>query len=91
MTSPSPTDPVLVARARASRFAELGQRAGYALFGLALLVYFVGLFGTFSSLVSNVIIGCVVVGSLILAPAIVMGYAVKAAIRDDVEHGRDLS
>jgi len=31
---------------------------------------------------------CLLVGSLVLAPAIVFGYAVKAAERDDREHGR---
>ena len=32
--------------------------------------------------------GCLVVGSLVLAPAIVFGYAVKAAEREDRERGR---
>ncbi len=82
------SDPILASRARASRFADLGQRAGYLLYGIAILIFFYGLFIEFSSLVSNVIIGCVIVGSLVLAPAIVVGYAVKAAVRDDREHGR---
>ncbi len=30
---------------------------------------------------------CLVVGSILLAPAIVLGYAVKAAERDDRERG----
>jgi hypothetical protein len=30
------------------------------------------------------------VGSLVLAPAIVAGYGVKAADRDDREHGRNV-
>jgi hypothetical protein len=34
------------------------------------------------------IVACMVVGSILLAPAIVAGYAVKAAERDDLEHGR---
>ena len=32
----------------------------------------------------------VVVGSIVLAPAIVVSYAVKAAVRDDLEHGREV-
>ena len=36
----SPRDPVLEQRARASRLADLGQRVGYGLFGLALVVFF---------------------------------------------------
>lgn len=85
-----PTDPVLAQRARATRLADLGQRLGYALFGLALVVFFVGLVGDFTSTISRIIIGCIVVGSIVLAPAIVVGYAVKAAERDDIEHGRDV-
>ncbi len=82
------TDPVLAQRARASRLADVGQRVGYGLFGLALVLFFVGLVGEFSSGISTAIIVCVVIGSIVLAPAIVVGYAVKAAVRDDIEHGR---
>ena len=38
-------------------------------------------------LVGGAIIGCLVVGSIVLAPAIVFGYAVSAAERDDRERG----
>ena len=82
------SDPVLERRARASRLADVGQRLGYGLFGLALVLFFVGLIGDFSSSISTAIVTCVVIGSIVLAPAIVVGYAVKAAIRDDLEHGR---
>ena len=37
--------------------------------------------------VGSATIGCLIVGSLVLAPAIVFGYAVKAAERDDRERG----
>ncbi|MEM9201476.1 MAG: hypothetical protein AAGC53_07440 [Actinomycetota bacterium] len=82
------SDPVLERRARASRLADVGQRVGYGLFGLAIVLFFIGLIGEFSSGIATAIIGCVVVGSVVLAPAIVVGYAVKAAVRDDLEHGR---
>ena len=42
----------------------------------------------FTDAVVVVIEICLLVGSLVLAPAIVFGYAVKAAERDDREHGR---
>ena len=35
-----------------------------------------------------ILAGVLVAGSLLLAPAIVLGYAVRAAERDDREHGR---
>ena len=31
---------------------------------------------------------CIIAGSFLLAPSIIIGYAVKAAERDDLEHGR---
>jgi tetrahydromethanopterin S-methyltransferase subunit E len=83
-------DPVLAQRAKATRLAQLGQRIGYSLFGLALIVFFVGLVTTFTTAVSQIVITCIVTGSIVLAPAIVVGYAVKAAARDDLEHGREI-
>lgn len=88
MADSSPSDPVLTRRANASRLAALGQRIGYGLFGLALVLFFVGLIDGFTSTISTAVITCVVIASIVLAPAIVVGYAVKAAIRDDLEHGR---
>ena len=55
----------------------------------ALLISFVlGFAVGFDGFVGPTIVGCLIVGSLVLAPAIVFGYAVKAADRDDREHGR---
>ena len=36
----------------------------------------------------NVVTGCIIAGSILLAPSIIIGYAVKAAERDDLENGR---
>jgi hypothetical protein len=79
----TPTDPVLVRRARIARLVSIGQRVGYGLFGLAMVLFFVGLFGTYTSTLTNAIVACLLVGSFVLAPAIVFGYAVKAAERED--------
>lgn len=87
---PLANDPVLARRATADRLATIGQRVGYALFGFALVVFFVGLLGDFTSTISRIVIAAIVVGSIVLAPAIIVGYAVKAAVRDDIEHGRDI-
>lgn len=86
----TPPDPTLARRAVAQRFATAGQRLGYGLFGFALVVFFVGVVGDFTSTISTAVIAAVVVGSIVLAPAIVVAYAVKAAVRDDLEHGREV-
>lgn len=78
-------DPVLVRRRRMARAAELGQRAGYALFGLAVVVFVVGFATGLTPGLVRAIVAALGVGSLLLAPAIVVGYAVKAAERDDRE------
>jgi hypothetical protein len=76
-------DPVLARRAAIARLVSVGQRVGYALFGLAMVLFFVGLVAGYTQVLTNVIVGCLLAGSLILAPAIVFGYAVKAAERDE--------
>ena len=52
-----------------------------------MVVFAVALATSFNSLASTVIITGLIVGSILLAPAIVLGYAVKAAERDDRERG----
>jgi hypothetical protein len=81
-------DPVLARRARIAKLCELGQRIGYSLFGLAIVLFMVGFIGGYSDLLVTAIVASLGVGSLVLAPAIVFGYAVKAAEREDRELGR---
>jgi hypothetical protein len=80
-------DPVRVRRARIAKLVELGQRVGYGLFGFAIALFFVGFAVGFSAAIVTSIIAALLVGSLVLAPAIVFGYAVKAAEREDRERG----
>lgn len=85
---PGPDDPVLARRRRIAGLVSLGQRVGYALFGAAVVLFVVGLVVGFGGAVTAGIVAAIVIGSLVLAPAIVFGYAVKAAERDDREQGR---
>jgi len=78
-------DPVLLRRARIARAVSLGQRLGYLLFGVAIAAFAVGAIVDFSDGIVTVIVICLVVGSVVLAPAIVFGYGVKAAEREDRE------
>ena len=87
-TSGVTADPVLDRRRRIARLVAVGQRLGYGLFGLAMALFVLGLAIGFGDGVTTAIVVAIVVGSLVLAPAIVFGYAVKAAERDDREHGR---
>lgn len=83
--APPPPDPVLVKRARIARWVDLGQRVGYGLFGVAMVAFVIGFAVGLEGWVVSLIVGCLVVGSIVLAPAIVFGYAVRAADRADRE------
>ena len=78
-----PDDPVLARRARISRMADAAQRVGYSLWLVAIVVFVVGAVTEFRPAMVTVVIGCLVAGSVLLAPAIVIGYGVKAADRAD--------
>lgn len=78
-------DPVLVRRARIARAVSIGLRLGYGLFAVALVVFFLGLFTRLTDTHVGIILACLGIGSIVLAPAIVFNYAVRAAIRDEQE------
>lgn len=80
-------DPVRARRARIAKLVDVGQRAGYSLFGVAVLLFVAGYVAGYSDLLTGIIATCLVAGSLVLAPAIVFGYAVKAAEREDRQRG----
>jgi hypothetical protein len=80
-------DPVLERRAHIARLVSLGKRIGYGLYGVAIVGFFLGLVLGFGGAVGTTVITCLVVGSIVLAPAIVFGYGVKAAEREDREQG----
>jgi Ca2+/Na+ antiporter len=87
VTPSGSVDPVRERRARIARLVVMGSRVGYALFGVAIIGFVIGFIVDFDDTFVTLIVGCMVVGSIILAPAIVFGYAVKAAERDDRERG----
>src|SRR6266536_679707 len=80
-------DPVLVRRAQWARFAELGQRLGYGLYALAIVLFVVAAVTDLPSVIVDSILVALLLGSVVLAPAIVVGYGVKAADREDRERG----
>lgn len=89
MNEPSPrdTDPVRERRARIARLTLVANRIGYLLYALAIALFVMAFVLGFSGPMVVIVTVCLVVGSVLLAPAIVLGYAVKAAERDDRERG----
>jgi hypothetical protein len=80
-------DPVLVRRAQLQRLATLGQRIGYLFLLVAVLAFFVGLATSYRTW-GTVVVASLGLCTITLAPAIVLGYAVKAAAREDAAEGR---
>jgi hypothetical protein len=80
-------DPVRARRAQIARWSLLANRIGYLLFGLAIALFVIAFAISFNGTMVTLITICLVVGSILLAPSIVIGYAVKAAEREDRERG----
>jgi hypothetical protein len=80
-------DPVRVQRERIRRAAAGAQRVGLLLFVAFLLLSLVGLFGDFPDALVTAMGVCLIGGCVVLAPAILVLYMVKAAERDDRERG----
>jgi hypothetical protein len=63
--------------------ASWGQRVGYLLLLLAIAAFVAALFAGFSGWAGTVVIVALAATCVTLAPAIVLGYAVRAAQRED--------
>ena len=80
-------DPVRARRAVVDKWNRLATRVGYLLYLVAIVAFFVAVFTDFTPTNVTIITTSMIAGSLLLAPAIVIGYAVKAAEKDDVARG----
>ena len=80
-------DPVRARRAQVAHWTKIANRVGYLLYAVAIAVFVLAFVFSFSPTMVAIITGCLVAGSILLAPAIVLGYAVKAAEREDRERG----
>jgi hypothetical protein len=87
----SASDPVRLRRIAIARWTSTANRLGYAFFGLAIALFLIASIVDWSSGFSTAITVCLVLGTILLAPAIVLGYAVKAAEREDAEIERKRS
>ncbi len=80
-------DPVRARREQIARWTLLANRVGYLCFAVAIVAFVLAFAFGFSGAMSAIVIAALVIGTILLAPAIVLGYAVKAAEREDRERG----
>lgn len=89
MTSPNAhtetNDPIVAKRERIDRLNKIGSRTGYALYAISTVTFFVGLRADYASVMHLVSGVSLVVGSVILAPSIVITYGIRAARREDAK------
>jgi hypothetical protein len=80
-----PIDPVRARRAQVAKYTLLANRLGYLLYAATTacfaFAFAIGFNGVMVGLMTFGLVG----GSILLAPSIVLGYAVKAAEREDRE------
>lgn len=81
----------LARRERIGRLVHFGKRYGYGLFAYAVAAFVVGAIAGFSVPLVDSIVVAMLVGSILLIPAIVFGYGLRAAERDDRERAAEAS
>lgn len=91
MSNPSPAseeiDPIRARRGQIAKWTLLANRIGYLFVALAIALFVIAFAVGFSAVMANLVIISFVIGCVLLAPSIIVGYAVKAAERDDRERG----
>lgn len=78
-------DPIIERRDRVRRIAKSAQRVGYVLFLATMVLFFVALATDLPSALVTAATVCLIAGCVVLAPAILLAYAVRGAERDERE------
>ena len=81
------SDPIRARRRQVARWSLLANRIGYLFLAVAVAVFIIGFALGFTPPVVAVVVTTLLIGSALLLPSIILGYAVKAAEREDRERG----
>jgi heme/copper-type cytochrome/quinol oxidase subunit 3 len=80
-------DPVRARRAKVARWTLLANRIGYLFVALSIALFVIAFAVGFGPTLATLVTASFVIGCVLLAPSIIVGYAVKAAEREDRERG----
>lgn len=83
----APVDPIRARRAQVAKWTLLANRIGYLVLALAVALFVLAFLFGFTATMATLVVVSLVISFVLLAPTIVLGYAVKAADRDDAERG----
>jgi len=86
-TATAELDPVRAKRAMVAKWTLLANRVGYLFVALAMALFVIAFAVGFNSVMATLVLISFGIGCVLLAPSIILGYAVKAAERDDRERG----
>jgi hypothetical protein len=84
---PTQPDPIRKRRAQVAKWTLIANRVGYLFLALAMALFVIAFAVGFNATMAILVIVSMLVSFALLAPSIILGYAVKAAERDDAEHG----
>ncbi len=85
MTNSDDANSLLIRRQQASLMANTGRKIGYSIFFLSLIIFAIGLTVEFNNLVARTLTVLLILGSIVLAPSILLHYAVRGAEREEKE------
>jgi|LakMenE18May11ns_1017448.scaffolds.fasta_scaffold9829123_2 Kef-type K+ transport system membrane component KefB len=84
MTLPT-DDPVVAKRDRIDRLNKIASRTGYGLYAVSTITFFAGLWTDYTGVFHFLSGASLIIGSVILAPSIVITYGIRAARREDAK------
>ena len=85
MTNSDDANSLLIRRQQASLIANTRRKIGYSIFFLSLIIFAIGLTVEFNNLVARTLTVLLILGSIVLAPSILLHYAVRGAEREEKE------
>ena len=85
--SNAPHDPIRARREKVAHYNLLANRIGYVFMAVSMSCFVMAFVFGFKGPLVTVVVATLIAGSILLAPSIVIGYAVKAAEREDRELG----
>ena len=87
MSPPPASDPVRARRARVARLVRIASRTGYGALAVAIIGFVTAVLTDFPGLLVTLTIVALVATCVILPLPIVLGYGIRAAEREEREHG----
>ena len=85
MKNSDDSNSLMLRRQQASLIANTGRKIGYSIFFLSLIIFAIGLTIEFNNLVARTLTVLLILGSIVLAPSILLHYAVRGAEREEKE------